>query len=239
MSSSGQGYQGQAGVSTSAALFSTIRFLVKQMLANDVQTAMPVQVVDVHNPGIGPVGTVDVLPLVNLIDGVGTASEHGTVFGLPYFRLQGGKNAVVCDPKKGDVGLAVIASRDVTLVKKNKAQSNPGSRRKFSYSDGFYLGGFLNGEPDQYVYFTDDGITITDKNDNTIVTNADGITIDDANGNSIVMDSSGIKINDVLFDSSQNVSNAAEVSLQSGVTLNTHIHGGVTTGLGDTGGPSG
>jgi hypothetical protein len=146
---------------------------------------------------VAPVGFVDVLPLVNLIDGVGTATEHVTVYGLPYFRLQGGKNAIICDPEVDDIGIAVISDRDISSVKANKAQANPGSFRRFSLADGIYLGGILNDTPNQYVRFRPDGLEVVDKNGNSVVMSPDGIVVTDVNKNVITTNSTGISAVDL------------------------------------------
>jgi len=135
-------------------------FLVQQALAK-MQTATLVKVVACTNSGgLSPVGFADVLPLVNQLDGQGNPIEHVTIYNLPYLRIQGGANAVIIDPQPGDLGVCVFASRDISKVKSTKAQANPGSFRKYDFSDGMYLGGVLNGVPSQYVQFTSAGIKI-------------------------------------------------------------------------------
>lgn len=121
------------------------------------QTITLVQVVSVQATGVAPVGFVDVKPMVHQIDGSGNVYELGTLFNVPYFRLQGGANAVICDPKVGDIGLCAFASRDISTVKRTKKAAAPSSKRQFDWSDGLYLGGFLNGIPEQYVFFKDGG----------------------------------------------------------------------------------
>ena len=64
------------------------------------------------------------------------------------------------DPQVGDIGVAMFADRDISSVTANRAQANPGSRRRFDMSDGLYFGGVLNGLPMQYVQFSAAGITI-------------------------------------------------------------------------------
>jgi hypothetical protein len=100
--------------------------------------------------------------------------QHGTTYHLPYMRVQGGKNAFICDPAVGDIGFAVICDRDISTVKNTKAAANPATSRRFSISDGLYVGGVLNDTPEQYIQFTDTGITIADKNNNTLVSSATG-----------------------------------------------------------------
>jgi len=136
---------GQALPTDSYSAYNATTFMIKQIVAR-INTATLVQVKSVTNSGgVSPVGSVDVLPLVNQVDGAGNPTEHVTVYGLPYVRIQGGTNAVIIDPKVGDIGVAVFASRDISTVKNAKKQSNPGSYRRFNMADGLYIGGVLNG----------------------------------------------------------------------------------------------
>jgi len=137
-----------------------IAFAVQQMLAK-LQTATLVRIESCTNDGgVSPVGFVNVTPLVNQIDGQGNPTLHATIFNVPYFRLQGGANAVIMDPAPGDIGIAVFASRDITKVKATKKQGNPGSYRQYSFADALYIGGVLNGTPQQYIRFHDGGISV-------------------------------------------------------------------------------
>lgn len=136
------------------------RFVIDQAVRG-IQTAIPVEVVAVTNAGgVSPVGFVDVVPLVNQIDGRGNPVPHATIYNVPYNRIQGGANAIIIDPQVGDIGMAAFCSRDISKVKKTKGRANPGSLRSHSFSDGMYFGGFLNAAPTQYIQFNADGITI-------------------------------------------------------------------------------
>ncbi|MDE1006998.1 MAG: oxidoreductase [Paraburkholderia fungorum] len=160
MSNDQLGYLGTADATSGGSPYNESMFLIRQALA-EISTAKLVQVLTVTNAGdLSPVGFVDVLPLVNQLDGSDNAVPHGTVHNLPYFRLQGGTDAVILDPKVGDIGLAVMADRDISAVKATKAQANPGSKRKMDAADGLYIGGYLNGTPQQYVRFSAAGIGI-------------------------------------------------------------------------------
>ena len=146
--------------STLWGVSNNLLFVVQQALAK-VQTASVVKVIACSNAGgVSPVGTVDVQILVNQISGQGNPTPHLTMYGLPYLRVQGGANAIIIDPRAGDIGIAVFASRDITNVKKTKAKANPGSFRTHDFSDGMYLGGLLNGTPSQYLRFSSDGIEL-------------------------------------------------------------------------------
>jgi hypothetical protein len=153
-------YLGQADGTSAGGDYNAHAFLVWQILQS-VSGARLVRVISCTNSGgVSPVGFVDVQPLVNQLDGWGNATPHGTVFHLPYFRLQGGANAVIIDPVPGDIGVAIIEDRDISSVKATKAQANPGSRRIFDMADGLYVGGFLNGTPVQYIAFSASGIDV-------------------------------------------------------------------------------
>ena len=137
--------------------FAQLHFFVKQMLRGQA-TATIVQVQSVTTSGgLSPVGYVDVLPMVHQVDGAGQSVPHGPLHNLPYFRLQGGVNAIVMDPAEGDIGLAIFASRDISKVKNTRAPAVPGSKRVQDMADGLYVGGFLNGAPANYIQFDADG----------------------------------------------------------------------------------
>ncbi len=196
---------GLAKPTTQWGEFNNIAFLVQQALLK-VQTATLVRIEScTNNGGLEPVGFVDVTPMVNQIDGKGNATPHVTIYNVPYLRIQGGANAIIIDPQAGDVGVCVFASRDITKVKSTKGQANPGSWRQYSFADGLYLGGMLNGTPLQYIQFNNLGVTIT----------APLVTI---NGN--------VRVNGAVVAT-------GDVTGQ-GTSLHTHKHGGVQPGSGQT-----
>ena len=120
--------------------FNSLYFFVQSML-KQINVATLVKVQAVHTEGrAAAVGTVDVVPLVNLIDGLGQSWQHTIIYGLPFFRLQGGVAGVICDPVVGDVGIAVFCDKDISAAKNSAAAAPPGSQRRFSYSDGLYFG---------------------------------------------------------------------------------------------------
>jgi len=140
--------------------YNQFAYIVRQLLLQ-VQTATLVRVVSCTNDGgLSPVGYVDVIPMVHQVDGNGDPTPHGQLHNLPYFRIQGGKNAVIIDPEPGDIGMAAFASRDISAVKTTKSDGNPGSYRTHNFGDGMYFGGFLNATPEQYAQFSKDGIKL-------------------------------------------------------------------------------
>lgn len=118
-----------------------------------------VQVKAVH-PGNGLAGKVDIQPLTHQQDSSGVSVPHGTIYGVPYMRVQGGTNAFIVDPVIGDIGFMVVAGRDQTNAVANRAPSPPASFRQHSMSDCVYVPGFLNNDPSQYVRVAGNGITV-------------------------------------------------------------------------------
>lgn len=222
------GFFGQRDPTTEGSDWNALRFVVQQAL-NQIQTMTLVRVVAVSNAGgVEPVGTVDVQPLVNQITGDRVAVPHGVVYGLPYFRLQGGANAIILDPQVGDIGICGFANRDISSVKASKAEANPGSFRTFDFADGLYVGGVLNGTPAQYVQFNASGIAVTTPG--TVVVNASAATINASttiNGNLTV--SGTIGAGGKISAPSVNIA---------GIEFGTHKHTGVATGGSNTGGPT-
>lgn len=264
MSQSDFGY-GQQNPNSSASDFNGTSFMIQQAIGR-MDTMKVVKVVAVHSNGeVDAPGTVDVLPLVNQIDGNSNAVKHATIYGIPWTRGQGGTNAVICDPQVGDIGFLVVSDRDISNVKSAKKQSNPGSFRKFNVADGVYIGGILNATPEQYIVFTETGLRIVDKNGNMIEMKAGGIVVTDSNQNVINLATGGVSItpksgqpvtvngnlvvtgNMNLQGSIKNESGAlyagnivtaGNIISGSGtgdqVGLQTHKHGGVSTGGGQT-----
>ena len=187
-----QGWVGTQMPTTSVDELSAQIFAIDSVL-NTISTATLVQIQSVTNsPGsVAAIGTVAVLPLVNQLNGLGQPTPHGTVSQLLYFRYQGGKNAVIIDPEVGDIGLAVFADRDISNVKATGAQANPGSRRRFHYSDGIYFGSVIAPAPQQSIAFTDSKITITDANGNVVTMASGGITIQVASGSQVKITGGG------------------------------------------------
>ena len=155
MINNGQGYSQPFDLTSVGSSFNMNALQIWSILAR-VSTSTIVQVVSVDTDAM----TVDMLPLVNMVDSNGNSFKHQAIYGCPYFQLQSGISAVVMPPTVGDIGIALFASRDTSSVIANKAQSNPGSGRLFDMSDGMYLGGILNPAPTQTVTFSGAGINI-------------------------------------------------------------------------------
>jgi hypothetical protein len=160
--SGADGYRGFRGSRGDGSEVTALRFMVQSVLS-EVATAAVVRVVDVSNNGeVKPPGTISVQLLVHQIDGVGNAHPHGTIFNVPYKRNQCGPHGIIMDPKAGDIGVIVCASRDISSVKVNKGDASPpGSFRRHDLADALYIGTVIAKDPPtQYMQFTDDGMAL-------------------------------------------------------------------------------
>lgn len=157
---------GQANPFSDAGEYNALDFVI----ARATEKMQTVSIVSVKAVNTGA-QTVDVLVLVNLVTGANVAVPHGIISARPYWRLQGGSSGIICDPVVGDIGVMVFASRDSSAVIANKGVANPGSARKFAWSDGIYLDGILNTTPTQYIKFLPSGGGITLYSAGTITCN--------------------------------------------------------------------
>lgn len=190
-----QGFYSTQTLGDSGSHFNAIAAVVS-MLIGRLATATLVRVQAVTNAGgLSPVGTVDILPLVNQVDSAGNAEPHRVIFRCPYLRIQGGANAVIMDPQVGDVGLAIFADHDISSAVANndpsnasgkRGQANPGSGRRFSMADALYVGTLLGDTPEQYVRFSASGIEIVSPNE--VKLQAPDVTIDCEN---LLIDATG------------------------------------------------
>lgn len=259
------GYQGTQQPGDNSGDFNAQSFLI-QSLINRVNTSTLVQVVAVTNAGeLSPVGFVDVLPMVNQLDGDGRPTPHAVVHHIPYFRLQGGTDAIIIDPKVGDLGIAIFADHDISSVKAAKGQANPGSMRRYDMADGLYIGGVLNGTPAQYIRYYSGGIemfsptkvlirspeielraTAQIQSNAPVITNTATTSISDVAPvatttapiialNGNITQTTGGGTPGVTLQGPLHVN--TEVYAQT-TPLHTHAHTGVTTGGGTSGGPT-
>lgn len=140
-----------------ASEHNSLIFIILQQLMR-FRTVAIVQVQTCTNDGgISPWGTVTAIPIIMMVDGIGQPAPHGTIFNMPYIRIQGGTDAVICDPKPNDYGLALICDRDISNAKASPiVEGNafpPATARVANLADGIYLGGCLNGIPLRFIQF--------------------------------------------------------------------------------------
>lgn len=236
--------QGNRQLTTGNHPHSAQNFAVEALLKK-LHTAQPVRVEAVYqDPATGLVGYVDVLPLLRQVDGEGQTHDPSPLYRQPFLRIQGGKNAVVVNPRPGDIGLSVFADRDCSVVSGTRQTAQPGSPRFMDAGDGWYLGGFLNGAAERFILVADDGIRIEGvasldmHGERTVITAEAGCTINAdvlINGNLTWTGTAQGPAGPAQF--SGGVSNTGGEIASNGIVLENHAHSGVTPGGGTSGGP--
>lgn len=163
--------KGNKRLTSGSSEFNAMEFLIRNTILGLVNTAIPVIVTAVDAGGAGAAtGYVTVKPLVCQVDGFGETLDPAELFRVPYARVQGGIAALVVDPVPGDIGLAVFCKSDCSNVRQEQnTPVQPGSFRKFSMSDGFYIGGFLNKVPSVFIEVKQD--------QSIIITATAGVTV--------------------------------------------------------------
>lgn len=245
------GYYGTQLATSRTSEYNAIDFVVRSILSGRAHVAL-VQVIAVTpGEGVKSLGTVDVQPMVNQLDADGAPLAHGVINGIPWLTLQAGPNAVLLRPEVGDRGLCVFADRDISSVKSTREISNPGSYRQADMADGLYIGGFLNDDPTQWIKMDADGIVIHSPTlikleapeirleaENNVAIVAPEVTIDASTSTTITTGSFVVNGNSQFngtIDASGNIT--APDGVFSGKSFNSHKHGGVQTGGGQTGTP--
>lgn len=199
-------------------------------LIKDIRTAIPVEVKAVY-PGAGTppaIGSVDVQPLLQTVDGSGKLWKLGVTYGAQFSRIQAGNTAIVVDPSEGDIGLAVACDRDITSAiasaiaavagGQSVQPAAPGSARAHDISDLVYLFSIVSAKAiTQY-----------------ILANANGITL--LTPNTLTLQGAQINMTGPINANGAVISSAGEITDALGVVLGTHTHTGGTIS-GDTGPP--
>lgn len=215
----------------------SMEFFIRSLISQVVSTSLPVVVTAVERKGEeAGAGYVTVKPLLQPRNNSGDGLEVTTIPKLPYFRLQHGKAAIICDPKVGDIGLAVVAKHDISNINGSTTPKVPATYRKFDPSDSFYIGGFWGKAPEVFIHLDDEG-TIKIKTPTKITLEAPDCEVNAST--SFTVNSAQINLNGSI---SGGGSGGADATFSGDVTaknisLTSHTHTGVQSGNSSTGAP--
>nr|DAM90534.1 MAG TPA: baseplate protein [Caudoviricetes sp.] len=215
----------------------SMEFFIRSLISQVVSTSLPVVVTAVERKGeTAGAGYVTVKPLLQPRNNSGDGLEVTTIPKLPYFRLQHGKAAIICDPKVGDIGLAVVAKHDISNINGSTTPKVPATYRKFDPSDSFYIGGFWGKAPEVFIHLEDEG-TIKIKAPTKITMEAPECEVNAST--SFTVNSAQINLNGPI---SGGGSAGADATFSGDVTaknisLTSHTHTGVQSGNSSTGAP--
>lgn len=215
----------------------SMEFFIRSLISQVVSTSLPVVVTAVERKGEeAGAGYVTVKPLLQPRNNSGDGLEVTTIPKLPYFRLQHGKAAIICDPKVGDIGLAVVAKQDISNINGSTTPKVPATYRKFDPSDSFYIGGFWGKAPEVFIHLEDEG-TIKIKAPTKISMEAPECEVNAST--SFTVNSSQIDLNGPISGGGSGGADATftgDVNAK-GISLTSHTHTGVQSGNSSTGAP--
>ena len=211
----------------------SMEFFIRSLISQVVSTSLPVVVTAVERKGEeAGAGYVTVKPLLQPRNNSGDGLEVTTIPKLPYFRLQHGKAAIICDPKVGDIGLAVVAKQDISNINGSTTPKVPATYRKFDPSDSFYIGGFWGKAPEVFIHLEDEG-TIKIKAPTKISMEAPECEVNAST--SFTVNSSQINLNGPISGGAD-ATFTGDVNAK-GISLTSHTHTGVQSGNSSTGAP--
>ena len=215
----------------------SMEFFIRSLISQVVSTSLPVVVTAVERKGEeAGAGYVTVKPLLQPRNNSGDGLEVTTIPKLPYFRLQHGKAAIICDPKVGDIGLAVVAKQDISNINGSTTPKVPATYRKFDPSDSFYIGGFWGKAPEVFIHLEDEG-TIKIKAPTKISMEAPECEVNAST--SFTVNSSQINLNGPISGGGSGGADATftgDVNAK-GISLTSHTHTCVQSGNSSTGAP--
>lgn len=215
----------------------SMEFFIRSLISQVVSTSLPVVVTAVERKGEeAGAGYVTVKPLLQPRNNSGDGLEVTTIPKLPYFRLQHGKAAIICDPKVGDIGLAFVAKQDISNINGSTTPKVPATYRKFDPSDSFYIGGFWGKAPEVFIHLEDEG-TIKIKAPTKISMEAPECEVNAST--SFTVNSSQINLNGPISGGGSGGADATftgDVNAK-GISLTSHTHTGVQSGNSSTGAP--
>lgn len=222
-----------------------------QQIASNIQkinTVFLAKIISVSTKGTEGTKTVTAQPLICQIDANGNALPSPKLVEIPHYRVQAGTGAFVINPHVGDIGVFVCAKRDISKIKNgvNDPQT-PASFRSFDLADSIMIATIHTGTASTYVYIDPDNGTIEIKAPTSLIVNTESATINASGSTSINSPETTIS-GHVTIKGGLSVSGgegaqvdgsiSASGDITSGnISLQSHVHSGVTSGVSNTGTP--
>lgn len=171
------------------------------------------------------VGRVTVQPAINLVSTKGGDTiQRPELSDIPVHNSGGGGFVVSFPLSAGDTGWLIFCDRDISIFKNSGKVSPPNTYRLHNMLDAFFI-------PDKMHNIT----VASDDINNAVLQTVDGNSKISVGASSIKLKSTNIEIDG---DLSVTGSITSTDEITSGmIKLTTHLHGGVTPGVGTTGVP--
>ena len=222
-----------------------------QQIASNIQkinTVFLAKIISVSTKGTEGTKTVTAQPLICQIDANGNALPSPKLVEIPHYRVQAGTGAFVINPHVGDIGVFVCAKRDISKIKNGVSDpQTPASFRSFDLADSIMIATIHTETASTYIYIDPDNGTIEIKAPTSLTVNTATATINASGSTSINSPETTIS-GHVTIKGGLSVSGgegaqvdgsiSASGDITSGnISLQSHVHSGVTSGGSNTGAP--
>lgn len=222
-----------------------------QQIASNIQkinTVFLAKIISVSTEGTEGTKTVTAQPLICQIDANGNALPSPKLVEIPHYRVQAGAGAFVVNPHVGDIGVFVCAKRDISNIKNGVTDpQTPASFRSFDLADSIMIATIHTETASTYIYIDPDSGTIEIKAPTSLTVNTATATINASGSTSINSPETTIS-GHVTIKGGLSVSGgegaqvdgsiSASGDITSGnISLQSHVHSGVTSGGSNTGTP--
>lgn len=163
----------------------------------------------------------------------GEKVSRAQVAEVPVLNIGGGGFVLSFPIKPGDLGWIKASDRDISLFLQGLAEEWPNTRRMHSFEDGFFIPDVMRQwtlqevDQERAVLQSTDGVTRIALGPETVEITTTGL---------VKVDAPNVQMTgDLQVDGSINADGGVTGA---GIVLETHTHGGVEPGAGDTGGPN-
>lgn len=190
-----------------------------------------------------------VRPLIRVLKTDGTVVDRAQIASVPVLNLGGGGVVLSFNISPGDLGWVKASDRDISLFLQNETAEDvpPNTLRKHNFGDSLFI-------PDQFRNWTLDEVDA----EHTVLQTVDGLKrisigsdgIQIISNNSLFIDTPSTVISGNVFHIGSlttigdlTVTGTIEAGVDvlapgaTGKSLKSHLHSGVTTGVGNTGPP--
>lgn len=198
-----------------SSLTNALDYAISQRLMM-INTMLPCKVIAVNAPDHPDtqLASLDVQPIVNMLDASGKPIAYPIIYEVPIIFQQGGNAGIIIEYQGDDLVWVGFAQRDMSnksyatssSPKSSPTLVNPATNRMFSLSDGVVLGSYSSKAPEVMVKVTSKGIDIKGKDKPVNVTTSGDISISTTSGavkvnsanNSIELNASGVTLSSNL-----------------------------------------
>lgn len=166
-----------------------------------------------------------VQPLIMIVSTSGEEIDRAQVAEIPVFQIGAGGFLLSFPINEGDLGWIKANDRDISIFKQSMDNSPPNTQRKHSFEDAFFI-------PDSMMR---DVVIDPDDANAVVLQSQDGSIKIALRADSIAINAPNLIINGNV-EISGNLTATGDI-VGAGISLDSHVHGGVQTGSGNTGAP--